>query len=136
MNDVLDPTTLTFVCTLYGPKPDTGYVIRIKTSGKLWSGTNDDIEIKLIGPDGDSGWLKLNDEGRDVFERNQQDEFYLETPFVGQGLKRVSLRNPTDRDAWWCDWVKVTINDKTKFFQFGTAKITKSGVMKTPNDPE
>jgi len=45
------------------------FKVRIKTSNKWWSGTNDNVHIQLLGENGPSGWKHIDKWWHDDFER-------------------------------------------------------------------
>ena len=67
------------------------YSIHVKTSDKLYSGTDNDIYITLSGEkDGrkkNTGEFLLDKSGRNDFERNQIDDFRIPATALGQWLQ-------------------------------------------------
>lgn len=63
------------------------YTIEVKTTDKYLAGTNDRIQVKIIGSDtGETKWLGLND-GKDNFERNDLDKFKINLNDLGETPK-------------------------------------------------
>jgi len=55
----------------------------VQTGNEFRCGTNANVFITLYGTSGDSGKRPLTQSGRDLFERNQKDNFELEAVDLG-----------------------------------------------------
>jgi len=53
------------------------FKVRIKTSNKWWSGTNDNVHIQLLGENGPSGWKHIDKWWHDDFERGSSAWYSL-----------------------------------------------------------
>jgi len=56
----------------------------VQTGNELRSGTNANVFITIYGTNGDSGKRPLAQSRRDLFERNQKDNFELEAVDLGK----------------------------------------------------
>ena len=65
------------------------YDVMVQTGNEFRCGTNANVFITVYGTNGDTGARQLTQSRRDLFERNQKDNFQLEVVDLG---KRVDER--------------------------------------------
>ena len=73
------------------------YGIMVQTGNEHRSGTNANVFITIYGTNGDSGKRQLTQSRRDLFERNQKDNFELEA--VDLGKKRLIVKQMQQQEA-------------------------------------
>ncbi|XP_013416715.1 lipoxygenase homology domain-containing protein 1 isoform X2 [Lingula anatina] len=89
------------------------YKIIVKTGDEWGAGTNANVFMTLYGTNGDTGKRQLDQKFRDLFERNQTDEFEIEVLDLGELTKmRIEHDNSGFRPAWLLEKVEV-INQAT-----------------------
>ena len=72
----------------------------------IWQANSDgDVEVRLVGTHGKTGWINLDDPNRDDFEEGEIDSFRFETKSVGV-LQEAWIRTGDDRWACANVWVK------------------------------
>ena len=64
------------------------YTIRVTTSKKKFSGTDDDVNIQMTGINHETGLIHLDNAWHDDFERGSTDSFEIKS--VNLGEDRVS----------------------------------------------
>lgn len=60
------------------------YTIEVKTTDKLWAGTDDTVKINLTGSMGRSEPRKLSNKYKNNFERGNTDKFELNLACLGK----------------------------------------------------
>jgi len=88
------------------------YPLSVTTSNDLWSGTDVDVDIRLWGSSGSSGWVRLNTlSSANLFERGARDEFDVRTCSLGGltsfELDVYSFGSFLSADGWKLDNVRV-----------------------------
>ena len=84
------------------------WTVSVETSRSSWilqPNTDDDVEVRLVGTHGKTGWINLDHPNYDDFEAGKVDRFHFETNSVGV-LQQAWIRTGDDR--WACKhvWVK------------------------------
>ena len=73
------------------------YSVVVQTGNEFRCGTNANVFITIYGTNGDSGRRALTQARRNLFERNQKDNFELEAVDLGKSRRyywsQVSCRN-------------------------------------------
>ena len=59
------------------------YGIMVQTGNEFRCGTNANVFVTIYGTNGDSGKRQLTQSRRNLFERNQKDDFELEAVDLG-----------------------------------------------------
>ena len=70
------------------------YSIRVTTSSKFFSGTNDDVRIKITGTDRETPKRQIYTAWHDDFERGKTDSFEIKSIDLGEerGLSGLIIR--------------------------------------------
>ncbi|XP_055036930.2 lipoxygenase homology domain-containing protein 1 [Misgurnus anguillicaudatus] len=86
------------------------YIASVFTMDAKGSGTDADVFLNIFGEFGDTGERKLASEGKDNFERGNEDKFTIEAPNLGR-LRKITIghNNKGSSAGWACD--KVVIDD-------------------------
>ncbi|XP_056301849.1 lipoxygenase homology domain-containing protein 1-like [Danio aesculapii] len=86
------------------------YIASVFTMDAKGSGTDADVYLNIFGEFGDTGERKLVSEGKDNFERGNEDKFTIEAPNLGR-LRKITIghNNKGSSAGWACD--KVIIDD-------------------------
>ncbi|TRY95059.1 hypothetical protein DNTS_004690 [Danionella cerebrum] len=86
------------------------YIASVFTMDAKGSGTDADVYLTIFGEFGDTGERKLASEGKDNFERGNEDKFTIEAPNLGR-LRKITIghNNKGSSAGWACD--KVIIDD-------------------------
>ncbi|KAL7853335.1 hypothetical protein AOLI_G00201790 [Acnodon oligacanthus] len=86
------------------------YIASVFTMDAKGSGTDADVYLTIFGEHGDTGERKLVSEGKDNFERGNEDKFTIEAPNLGR-LRKITIghNNKGSSAGWGCD--KVVIDD-------------------------
>ncbi|XP_057216274.1 lipoxygenase homology domain-containing protein 1-like isoform X1 [Triplophysa rosa] len=86
------------------------YIASVFTMDAKGSGTDADVYLTIFGEFGDTGERKLVSEGKDNFERGNEDKFTIEAPNLGR-LRKITIghNNKGSSAGWACD--KVVIDD-------------------------
>ncbi|KAI5096357.1 lipoxygenase-like domain-containing protein 1, partial [Silurus meridionalis] len=86
------------------------YIVSVFTLDVKGSGTDADVYLTIFGEHGDTGERKLVSEGKDTFERGNEDKFTIENPNLGRLTKiTIGHNNKGSSAGWGCD--KVVIDD-------------------------
>ena len=114
------------VCLTYSQIPSTNhhlsefeiYTIRIKTTDKLYAGTDNDVYINIKGfPNGklcETGEFILDKTGRNDFERGNTDSFRVPAKSVGKITEAILTKKKTiTHDDWHLEWVEITQESST-----------------------
>jgi len=96
------------------------YNIHVKTSDKLYSGTDNDIYITLSGEkDGrkkNTGEFLLDKSGRNDFERNQVDDFRVPATALDTideiKIHKKKASTQLSHDDWHLEWIKIEREDR------------------------
>jgi len=85
------------------------YLVQITTADIPTAGTDADVEIKLIGNDGESDWMGLDNYGYNDFEQGDQGSYVIRTRDIG-ALKTIRIRhdNSGSNPGWALEKVLVT----------------------------
>merc|ERR1712046_28144 len=83
------------------------YQVFVKTSNKLFSGTDDNVKIKLIGSLAESKWVALNNKWNNDFEAGDTNKFEIGFKRNLGYIKTIQLTKDGSND-WKCDEVKLT----------------------------
>ena len=59
------------------------YTVAVKTTTAAVSGTNDRVEIQIIGLKNKTTWKRLKRDDKDIFEKGQTDVFSFSSVDVG-----------------------------------------------------
>ena len=59
------------------------YTLTVKTTDKMWAGTDDTVKVDIVGSKGQSHARKLNNKYKNNFERGATDTFELELGDLG-----------------------------------------------------
>jgi phosphatidylserine/phosphatidylglycerophosphate/cardiolipin synthase-like enzyme len=79
------------------------YSLSVTTANDWWSGTDVNVDIRLWGSSGSSGWVRLNTlSSADLFERGDRNEFHIQTCNIGE-LTGFEL-DMYGFDSWWSGW--------------------------------
>jgi hypothetical protein len=85
------------------------YDIAVFTGNEKGAGTNANVFITIYGRNGDTGKRPLTQKLRDLFERNQQDNFQIEAVDLGDITKiKIEHDNAGFRPGWFLDRVEIT----------------------------
>ncbi|XP_035377622.1 lipoxygenase homology domain-containing protein 1-like [Electrophorus electricus] len=86
------------------------YIASVFTMDVKGSGTDADVFLTIFGERGDTGERKLVSEGKDNFERGNEDKFTIDAPNLGN-LRKITIghNNKGSSAGWGCD--KVIIDD-------------------------
>uniref|UniRef100_A0AAR2KCT6 PLAT domain-containing protein n=1 Tax=Pygocentrus nattereri TaxID=42514 RepID=A0AAR2KCT6_PYGNA len=86
------------------------YIASVFTMDVKGSGTDADVYLTIFGEHGDTGERKLVSEGKDNFERGNEDKFTIDAPNLGR-LQKITIghNNKGSSAGWGCD--KVVIDD-------------------------
>ncbi|XP_016325596.1 lipoxygenase homology domain-containing protein 1-like [Sinocyclocheilus anshuiensis] len=86
------------------------YIASVFTMDAKGSGTDADVYLSVFGEFGDTGERKLASDGKDNFERGNEDKFTIEAPNLGR-LRKITIgHNSKGSSAGWaCD--KVVVDD-------------------------
>ena len=95
------------------------YTISVVTGSERGCGTNANVCCCVYGQHGDTGSRPLKQKGRDLFERNQTDEFVLEALDLGE-LSRLEIGHDNSgfRPGWMLDRVVITSQATNKRWTF------------------
>lgn len=95
---------------------EVSYVIRVYTGDFLAAGTDDKVEVALIGDRLSSAYVELkhSETHADPFERGNMDQFTVSLPNVGSILG-INVRYGASNWLWNDRWVveKITVYDPT-----------------------
>jgi hypothetical protein len=114
----VDPTPGALAATRSPASMYTVYTIVVTTSSAKHSGTTANIELEMVGGNGKSGRLKLDQKGNrraDLFETGSTDSFEFELPELG-GLTQIVVRSDgkkglfrsESKGEWCCESVRVS----------------------------
>ncbi|CAG5097509.1 Oidioi.mRNA.OKI2018_I69.XSR.g15108.t1.cds [Oikopleura dioica] len=81
------------------------FTIHVRTSTKIFSGTDDDVFIDIIGESAQTGWTKLDNPYKNDFERGNTDKFKLYFTDLGT-INAVRLKK-NGRDDWRVHSVQI-----------------------------
>ncbi|XP_016404113.1 lipoxygenase homology domain-containing protein 1-like [Sinocyclocheilus rhinocerous] len=86
------------------------YIASVFTMDAKGSGTDADVYLNIFGEFGDTGERKLASDGKDNFERGNEDKFTIEAPNLGR-LRKITIghNNKGSSAGWACD--KVVVDD-------------------------
>ncbi|KAK9954997.1 hypothetical protein ABG768_014905 [Culter alburnus] len=86
------------------------YIASVFTMDAKGSGTDADVYLNIFGEFGDTGERKLASDGKDNFERGNEDKFTIEAPNLGR-LRKITIghNNRGSSAGWACH--KVVIDD-------------------------
>ncbi|XP_016306772.1 lipoxygenase homology domain-containing protein 1-like [Sinocyclocheilus anshuiensis] len=86
------------------------YIASVFTMDAKGSGTDADVYLNIFGEFGDTGERKLVSDGKDNFERGNEDKFIIEAPNLGR-LRKITIghNNKGSSAGWACD--KVVVDD-------------------------
>ncbi|XP_062867638.1 lipoxygenase homology domain-containing protein 1-like [Trichomycterus rosablanca] len=87
------------------------YIVSVFTMDVKGSGTDADVYLTIFGEHGDTGERRLISEGKDTFERGNEDKFTIENPNLGR-LMKITIghnNNKGSSASWGCD--RVVIDD-------------------------
>ncbi|XP_016364977.1 lipoxygenase homology domain-containing protein 1-like [Sinocyclocheilus rhinocerous] len=86
------------------------YIASVFTMDAKGSGTDADVYLSVFGEFGDTGERKLASDGKDNFERGNEDKFTIEAPNLGR-LRKITIghNNKGSSAGWACD--KVVVDD-------------------------
>ncbi|KAL1253398.1 hypothetical protein QQF64_018091 [Cirrhinus molitorella] len=86
------------------------FIASVFTMDAKGSGTDADVYLNIFGEFGDTGERKLASDGKDNFERGNEDKFTIEAPNLGR-LRKITIghNNKGSSAGWACD--KVVIDD-------------------------
>jgi len=101
------------------------YKVTVKTTDKMWAGTDNTVKVNIVGSKGQSHARKLDNKYKNNFERGSTDTFELKLADLGT-LKSLTLRK-SGHDDWMVDSVSVKASDTNAVFAFNGQKITKCG---------
>merc|ERR1712037_968858 len=114
------------------------YIIQVQTSTKMFSGTDDDVFIDIIGESAQTGWTNLDNPYKNDFERGNTDKFKLYFRDLGT-LQAVRLKK-SGRDDWRVHSVQIDISDggriQNYLFKFNDVKVTEFAATATPEPIE
>lgn len=71
------------------------YDVIVHTGGEDGSGTNANVSITIFGSNGDSGKRPLKKRFRDLFEKNQVDDFQFEAIDLGENFHYILILQHT-----------------------------------------
>lgn len=71
---------------------ELNYAIRVATSEKYFSGTNDQVKMQIIGSDHETEPIVLNTPRHDDFEKGRTDNFEIKSIDLGEALGFVKLK--------------------------------------------
>ncbi|KAJ8339913.1 hypothetical protein SKAU_G00345460 [Synaphobranchus kaupii] len=93
------------------PCAQYNYLLNVQTGHRRGAGTTAQVELTLVGTEGQSTHRHLTDPQKPVFERGGVDMFLLSTPFSLGELESIRVRH--DNSGKNPDWYlnKVTIQD-------------------------
>ena len=98
------------------------YEITVRMSDKFFSGTNDKVEIRLYGQNGEiTEWFELTKPSHDGFERLSQDMYRVKTqkrPEAIGRLEKIGIRK-FGSDSMMIDEILIRSNHKSMVFQVG-----------------
>jgi len=84
------------------------YKIEVKTGDRRGAGTDANVFIEMYGDKGKSGPHNLSAKGKNAFERNQSDNFLIETVDLGELQKiRIGHDGSGLGDSWFLDKVII-----------------------------
>ena len=88
---------------------DKNYTVEVKTGDLLRAGTSAHVYIQLIGKNGPSPEINLDNPGHDDFERYHLDTFTISVEDVGW-IDKIRIRhdNQNKRPGWYLDYIIVT----------------------------
>lgn len=91
------------------------YEIKVYTGDVSGAGTDANVLINLFGENGDTGKRPLSKKLRDLFERNQVDDFKIEALDLGPLTKlQIEHDNKGFKAGWFLEKVVVTnLSDNT-----------------------
>ena len=91
------------------------YEVKVYTGDVSGAGTDANVFINLFGEHGDTGKRPLSKKFKDLFERNQVDEFKIEALDLGSLTKlQIEHDNKGFGAGWFLDKVVVTnLTDNT-----------------------
>ena len=85
------------------------YDIKVYTGDVSSAGTDANVFINIFGENGDTGKRQLSKKFKDLFERNQVDDFKLEALDLGKLTKlHIEHDNKGFGAGWFLDKVVVT----------------------------
>ncbi|XP_059398613.1 lipoxygenase homology domain-containing protein 1 [Carassius carassius] len=86
------------------------YIASVFTMDAKGSGTDADVYLSIFGEFGDTGERRLASDGKDNFERGNEDKFTIEAPNLGR-LRKITIghNNKGSSAGWACD--KVVVDD-------------------------
>ncbi|XP_066912008.1 signal peptide, CUB and EGF-like domain-containing protein 1 [Clytia hemisphaerica] len=113
---------ITILCSILASALGTGttvgnmvYNLGVKTSSSLFAGTDEFVEIQLVGDVRVGQWERYIGDYRDRFENNEYDQLRYETKNIGR-LTGVNVRVVQDGsylDHWRLSYIDVGINAST-----------------------
>lgn len=117
------------------------YVIEVTTGASLFAGTDDKVEVELVGDLGRSGYVELTASTTfpDPFERGQFDRFNVTLPNVGRvaGIDvRYGANNWFWSDHWEIDGIRVhDLSTRTTYWNwvFGPQTIPGQTLIRLPS---
>jgi len=92
------------------------YTIKIRTGGRLGSGTNADISVVLVGTEGESERHTLDKRFHNDFEAGTEDVYSLKSRDVGALLLLRFTNSGGIASDWLLDFAQVTSGDKRWHF--------------------
>ena len=114
-----DGSDVVVVPTIHYEKTAATYVISVWTGDLSKAGTDANVYINLIGEDHrETGWVLLNTEDHDDFERGNLDQFEWVLVNVGE-LQKVCVQhdNSGDDAGWFLEKIQIE-NDEGDIWQF------------------
>ncbi len=85
------------------------YGVKVYTGDVKSAGTDANVSIVIFGENGDTGKRQLSKKFRDLFERNQVDDFKIEAVDLGNLTKlHIEHDNKGFGAGWFLDKVVVT----------------------------
>ena len=85
------------------------YRIDMQTCDLSGAGTDGYVSARVFGSAGSSGWIELNTQNHDDFERGNVDAFYFNLPTNIGTVQSVNVFfQPSGSNSAWClSWVRV-----------------------------
>uniref|UniRef100_A0A8C2Q311 Lipoxygenase homology domains 1a n=1 Tax=Cyprinus carpio TaxID=7962 RepID=A0A8C2Q311_CYPCA len=95
------------------------YIASVFTMDAKGSGTDADVYLSIFGEFGDTGERKLASDGKDNFERGNEDKFTIEAPNLGR-LRKITIghNNKGSSAGWACDKVVVDDMGNKELYEF------------------
>uniref|UniRef100_A0A9J8ARP5 Lipoxygenase homology domains 1a n=1 Tax=Cyprinus carpio carpio TaxID=630221 RepID=A0A9J8ARP5_CYPCA len=95
------------------------YIASVFTMDAKGSGTDADVYHSIFGEFGDTGERKLASDGKDNFERGNEDKFTIEAPNLGR-LRKITIghNNKGSSAGWACDKVVVDDMGNKELYEF------------------